>query len=126
MKSKIAQYMMMLLTIASTQAFADDQVAAIRWTENAQTVRITMEEIKNAAVPPLGYVLDFPKKQNLCYEGKDFEAVDLLFAGLNRHGVELCDKYIIVTNLGTLVVGPCQQPNIHEEFYSAEVPACAK
>ena len=129
MKSIIAKCLMTLITLVATHAIADISdsiVPAIRWSENSQTVSVTAEVINKSTVPPLGYVLDLITKKDICYVGKDFEAIDLLFAGLNRHGIEICDSYIVVLAGGTIAVGPCQQPHIHDELYNAMIPACAK
>ncbi len=124
MKLTIAKFVSALLTITALQAYGESKEAAIQWTENSQTIRVTIVDVRNSVTAPLGYVLDLTKKKNLCYEGKDFEAVDLIHAGLNRRGIELCDSFSIVTGDGTIVVGPCQQPNVHEEFYSVSFPLC--
>ncbi len=120
----MAKFVAALLTISALQANGENKEAAIQWTENSQLIRVTIADVRNSVTAPLGYVLDLTKKQNLCYEGKDFEALDLIHAGLNRRGIELCDLYSIVTGNGTIVVGPCQQPSVNEEFYTVSLPIC--
>ena len=130
MKTTIAKCLMALVTFGAVHAFADTAAETvtpeIRWTENSQTVTVTADDVNKSAVPPLGYVLDLTTKKDLCYVGKDFEAINLIYNGLNHHGVEICDSYVVVTNDGTILVGPCQQPHVHDEFYTAQLPVCAQ
>ncbi len=126
MKSTLVTFLLALISMGSVPAAADDTVATIRWTENNQTVSVTAEDVKKSTTPLFGYVLDLTTKQDICYMGTDMGAMGLIYSGLNHHGTEICDSYFVVTADATLYVGPCQQPQIHDEFYSAKIPLCAK
>ena len=112
------------VTVLTMQVMAADTVTSVQWTEDGAKKVVTLADVKASAAPLFGYVRDLTLKQNLCYEGKDYEAVDLVYAGLNHRGTEICDSYFVVTGNGTLVVGPCQQESVSPDFYSAQLPVC--
>lgn len=126
MKATLVTFLFALISMGAVQASADETVATIRWTENNQTISINAEDIKKSTTPLFGYVLDLTTKQDICYMGTDMGAMGLIYSGLNHHGTEICDSYFVVTAGGALFIGPCQQPSVREEFYSAQIPVCAK
>lgn len=125
MKIAILNTVLALSTFGVSTAFAETIVTTVHWTENGVEQNVTMDDVNKSVTPIFGYVRDLTTKQNLCYVGKDYETVDLVYKGLNHHGTEICDSYFLVKADGTLVVGPCQQPSISPDFYSSEIPVCA-
>ncbi len=126
MKSMLVTFLFALISLSAVQASADDSVATVRWTENNQTISINAEDVKKSTTPLFGYVLDLTTKKDICYTGTDMGAMGLIYSGLNHHGTEICDSYFIVAADGTLYLGPCQQPSVREDFYSATIPLCPK
>lgn len=106
------------------QSFAYAEVAEVRWIEaDNKSVSVSMEDLKQSKAPLLGYVFDLRQKKGLCYAGKDYEVIDILYKGFNRHGTETCQSNIFVIGQ-TISVGPCWMPKIHDEYYTAEIPVC--
>ncbi len=109
---------LMLLTSTAMAA-----TSALVWTENGSVQRVSQEDINLAKKPLLGYLYDLRLKENLCYEGNDFEVVRILTSGLNRRGTEICDASLSIKE-GAINLGPCLMPTIHDEEYYLVVPAC--
>lgn len=119
-----------LVAILIALTFAPAAFAGtLRWTECGNSVSVTYEEVRQArreGKALLGYVKDLLQKSELCYEGRDYEAIDILVNGLNQTGTEACDQYIMVHPDGRVVVGPCYQitPEPPTEFYELAISPC--
>ncbi len=97
--------------------------SAVVWTENGSVQRVSQGDINLARKPILGYLYDLRLKENLCYEGNDFEVVRILTSGLERRGTEICDASLSIKD-GVIHLGPCAMPSVHEEEYYLVLSAC--
>ena len=97
--------------------------SAIVWTENGTVQRVSQADINLAKKPILGYVYDLRLKENLCYEGNDFEVVRILTSGLQRRGTEICDGNLSIQD-EDIHLGPCAMPDVHDEEYSLVLHNC--
>lgn len=97
--------------------------SAINWMENGSPQQVTQADVNTAKKPILGYVFDLRQKQDICYQGNDFEVIRVLTSGLNRRGAELCEGHFEI-NEGTITLGPCWMPGIHDDAYTLVLPTC--
>ncbi len=117
---------MVLKMLAMSLFFTSTVMAnssAVVWTENGSIQRVSQADINQAKKPILGYVYDLRLKENLCYEGNDFEVIRILTSGLQRRGTELCDGNLSIKD-SVINLGPCAMPSIHDQEYSLVLPVC--
>lgn len=106
----------------ATTAMADQ--SALVWMENGNVQRVTQADVNASGKGILGYVHEQRLKDGLCYEGKDFEVINILVSGLNRHGNEMCDGTISVSGIGVITVGPCVLLDHQDDLYYLSAPVC--
>lgn len=113
-----------IILVSLTTYAEQTNPTTVFWTEeDGCKKQVTQADINEAKKPILGYVFDLRSKPDLCYTGVDVQAIRILTTGLKRRGNELCDGNLTVKD-GTITLGPCWMPEIHDEPYYLELPVC--
>lgn len=85
---------------------------------------VTYEQMMSSEKGSLGYLQGLVDEE-ICYNGKDYEIIDMLVHGINHYGNEVCDKYIVVSGT-TIIAGPCFMKEDPDTVYQLPVEKCAK